>query len=121
MDSDSIVFDCCDHACFDDVLDGFNKDKLSCVEVSSLLGEVQLSAGVWKLINLRDKSCFELHSSVCSSLEPSSNGGVDGVACGVKYCLFLAIARDNLARPEFTVGCLLCVVTGITTEERWSV
>ena len=120
MDSDSIIFDCCNHACFDDILDGFDKDELPCVEVSSLLGKVQLSAGVWKLINLCDESCFEVNSSVRSSLKPSSNGGVDGVACSVKYCPFLAIVRDNLARPKFTAGCLLCVVTGITTEEGGS-
>ena len=54
---------------------------------------------------------------MCSSLKPGSNGGVDGVACSVEYSPFLAIVRDNLGRPKFTAGCLLCVITGITTEE----
>ena len=117
MDCDSIILDCCNHACFDDILNGFDKDKLPCVEVSSLLGKVQLSAGVRELIDLGDESCFEVDTSVCSSLKPGSNGGVDGVACGVEYSPFLAIVRDNLARPKFTAGCLLCVITGITTKE----
>ena len=83
MDSGRVIFDCCNHACFDDILDGFDKDELPCVEVSSLLGKVQLSAGVWKLVDLRDEGCFEVNTSVRNSLEPSSNGGVDGVACCV--------------------------------------
>ena len=91
MVSGRVIFDCCNHACFDDILNGFDKDKLPCVEVSSLLGKVQLSAGVWQLINLCDESCFELNSSVRSSLKSGSNGGVNSVACCVQYCPFLTI------------------------------
>ena len=116
MDSDSIVLDCCDHACFDDVMYGFNEDKLAYVEVSSLLREVQLSAGIWQLINLGDESCFMFYSSVGSSLEPSPNGRVHCVASGVENSPFLAIVGDNLARSELTARCLLCVVTSVTTE-----
>ena len=116
MDTDSIVFDCCDHACFDDVLDGFNEDKLSCVEVSSFLREVQLSAGIWQLIDLSDESRFVLHSSVGSSLEPGSNGCVHRVASGVDDSPFLASVGYYLTRSELMAGCLLCMVTSITTE-----
>ena len=91
MDSDFIVMDCCDHACFNDILDGFNENEFSYMEVSALLGQVQLCAGIWQLINLCDESCFELNSSVRSSLKSGSNGGVNSVACCVQYCPFLTI------------------------------
>ena len=117
MDSGRVIFDCCNHACFDDIVNGFDKDKLPCVEVSSLLGKVQLSAGVWQLINLCDESCFEFNPSVRSSLKSGPNGGVNSVACSVQYCPLLTIVQDDLARPELTAGCLLCMVMGVTTKE----
>ena len=59
------------------------------------------------------------YSSVCDSLEPSTNGSIGSVASGVQHSPFLAIVLNDLARPELTVRCLLCVVTaaGIATEE----
>ena len=117
MDSGRVIFDCCNHACFDDILDGFDKNKLPCVEVSALLGKMQLCAGVRELIDLGDESCLVLNSSMGRSLEPCSNGCVHCVASCVANSPVLAIVRDNLARPKFTAGCLLCVITVITTKE----
>ena len=116
MNSNIIALACCDYTCLNHILYSFDENKLTNLEVSSLLGKVQLSAGVRQLVDLGDESCLVFHSSMSSSLEPCSNGRVYCVASGVEISPFLAIVRDNLVRPELTARCLLCVVTSVTTR-----